>query len=186
MFFGVLSLLIWMNRIRRGQGTLLVERTGDCGADEKGMAYIYARNTEDAMMAYGSPLLRPALPDGIDPPLRHRENQRNDRGERKAIDTRMRTIGFHRHASGMRHPESRNQKPHAEVHRRVNAYIQNLANEHPLNSGWRESTGPGCQPLAGHPLPHELDTQQTSNGDHRPNAGGKGRSGEASEIFLST
>src|SRR4030043_311721 len=67
--------------------------------DEKGMAYIYAKNPDDAFLALGfitaqdrlfqMELIRLFATGRIGEMI-------GERGE--AIDTRMRTIGFHRHA----------------------------------------------------------------------------------------
>ena len=102
--------------------------------DEKGMAYIYAKSTEDAMVAYGftaaqdrlfqMELIRLFATGRISEMI-------GEKGE--AIDTRMRTIGFHRH--GKRHvsimdPDTKNlMQKYIDG---VNAFIQNRANEYPL------------------------------------------------------
>jgi penicillin amidase len=102
--------------------------------DEKGMPYIYAKNTDDAMVAFGfttaqdrlfqMELIRLFATGRISEMI-------GEKGE--PVDIRMRTIGFHRHAK--RHAAILNPETKSLMQKYidgVNAYIQNLANEHPL------------------------------------------------------
>jgi len=102
--------------------------------DEKGMAYIYAKSTEDAMMAFGfttaqdrlfqMELIRLFATGRISEMIG---------GKGEAIDTRMRTIGFHRHAKrhvSIMDPGTKNlMQKYIDG---VNAFIQTRANEYPL------------------------------------------------------
>jgi len=125
-----------MNRYRaEGDGILLgLKEPVTVVRDEKGMAYIYAKSTEDAMVAYGftaaqdrlfqMELIRLFATGRISEMI-------GEKGE--AIDTRMRTIGFHRHAK--RHVSIMDPGTKNLIQKYidgVNAFIQNRANEYPL------------------------------------------------------
>jgi penicillin G amidase len=102
--------------------------------DEKGMAYIYAKSPEDAMVAFGfttaqdrlfqMELIRLFASGRISEMI-------GEKGE--AIDTRMRTIGFHRHAKrhvSIMDPETKNlMQKYIDG---VNAFIQTRSGEYPL------------------------------------------------------
>jgi penicillin amidase len=102
--------------------------------DEKGMAYIHARSTEDVMVAFGfttaqdrlfqMELIRLFATGRISEMI-------GEKGE--AIDTRMRTIGFHRHAK--RHVSIMDPGTKNLIQKYidgVNAFIQTRAGEYPL------------------------------------------------------
>jgi penicillin amidase len=125
-----------MNRYKtEGDGTLPgLKEPVTVVRDEKGMAYIYAKNTEDAMMAYGftvaqdrlfqMELIRLFATGRISEMI-------GEKGE--AIDTRMRTIGFHRHAKlhvSIIAPGTKNLiQKYIDG---INAFIQTRASEYPL------------------------------------------------------
>jgi len=125
-----------MNRYQaKGDGTLPgLKEPVTVVRDEKGMAYIYAKTTEDAMMAFGfttaqdrlfqMELIRLFATGRISEMI-------GEKGE--AIDTRMRTIGFHRHAKrhvSIMDPGTKN--PMQKYIDGVNAFIQNRASDYPL------------------------------------------------------
>jgi len=101
--------------------------------DEKGMAYIYAKSTEDAMVAYGFTTAQDRLFQMELIRLFATGRISEMIGEKgQAIDTRMRTIGFHRHARrhvAILEPGTKNlwQKYLAGI----NAFIQNHSGEYP-------------------------------------------------------
>ncbi len=102
--------------------------------DEKGMAYIYAENTEDAMMAYGFSTAQDRLfqMELIRLFAKGRISELiGEKGE--ALDTRMRTIGFHRHAK--RHVsimDAGTKKLMQKYIDGINAFVQNRSKEYPL------------------------------------------------------
>jgi len=102
--------------------------------DEKGMAYIYAGNTEDAFLAHGFITAQDRLFQMEMAKLYATGRICELAGEKgEAVDIRMRTIGFHRHGkrlAGVLNPQTRNffQK----YLDGVNAYVQNFSSEHPL------------------------------------------------------
>jgi penicillin amidase len=125
-----------MNRYKaEGDGTLPgLKEPVTVVRDEKGMAYIYAKSTEDAMVAYGFTTAQDRLFQMELIRLFATGRISEMIGEKGvALDTRMRTIGFHRH--GKRHvsimdPGTKNlMQKYIDG---VNAFIQNRANEYPL------------------------------------------------------
>jgi len=102
--------------------------------DEKGMAYIHAKNTEDAMVAYGFTTAQDRLFQMELTRLFASGRISEMIGEKgEPIDTRMRTIGFHRHAkrhAGILEPGTKNfMQKYLDG---VNAFIANYAGEYPL------------------------------------------------------
>jgi len=102
--------------------------------DEKGMAYIYAGNTEDAFFAHGFITAQDRLFQ-MELAKLYATGRIcelvGDKGE--ALDTRMRTIGFHRH--GKKQAEILNIQTRMFFQKYldgVNAYIQNFSREHPF------------------------------------------------------
>ena len=102
--------------------------------DEKGMAYIYAGNTEDAFLAQGFITAQDRLFQ-IEVTKLYAAGRIGElvgaKGE--ALDTRMRTIGFHR--QGRRQAEILNPQNRMFFQKYldgVNAYIHNFSREHPL------------------------------------------------------
>ena len=102
--------------------------------DEKGMAYIYAKNPDDAFLALGfitaqdrlfqMELIRLFATGRIGEMI-------GERGE--PVDIRMRTIGFHRHAQ--RHAGILDPQTKLSIQKYVdgvNVYIKNCSNEHHL------------------------------------------------------
>jgi penicillin amidase len=102
--------------------------------DEKGMPYIFAKNAEDAMLAYGFITAQDRLFQMEVAKLIASGRISEMIGEKgEPVDIRMRTIGFHRHAK--RHATILNPETKSLMQKYidgVNAYIQNLASEHPL------------------------------------------------------
>jgi penicillin amidase len=125
-----------MNRYKtEGDGTLPgLKEPVTVVRDEKGMAYIYAKNTEDAMVAFGfttaqdrlfqMELIRLFATGRISEMI-------GEKGE--AIDTRLRTIGFHRHAkrhAAILEPGTKNlMQKYLDG---INAFIQSHSGEYPL------------------------------------------------------
>jgi penicillin amidase len=102
--------------------------------DEKGMAYIYAKNTEDAMVAYGFTAAQDRLFQMELIRLFATGRISEMIGEKgQAIDTRMRTIGFHRHAkrlAAILEPGTKNLiQKYLDG---MNAFIQGHSGEYPL------------------------------------------------------
>jgi penicillin G amidase len=102
--------------------------------DEKGMAYIYARNTDDAMLAHGFVTAQDRLFQ-MEVTRRFAQGRICElAGEKaRALDIRMRTIGFFRHAkqqAGILAPESR--RLLQRYVDGVNAYIETRKDTHPL------------------------------------------------------
>ena len=102
--------------------------------DEKGMAYIYAGNTEDAFLAQGFITAQDRLFQ-MEVTKLYAAGRIGElvgaKGE--ALDTRMRTIGFHR--QGRRQAEILNPQNRMFFQKYldgVNAYIHNFSREHPL------------------------------------------------------
>ncbi|RPJ38949.1 MAG: penicillin acylase family protein [Deltaproteobacteria bacterium] len=125
-----------MNRYQAGGGGTLpgLKEPVTVVRDEKGMAYIYARNTEDVMLAFGfttaqdrlfqMELIRLFAAGRISEMI-------GEKGE--PIDTRMRTIGFHRNAK--RHVSIMDPGTKNLIQKYidgVNAFIQTRAGEYPL------------------------------------------------------
>jgi len=102
--------------------------------DEKGMAYIYARNTEDALMAWGFITAQDRLFQMELTKLFATGRISEMAGEKaEPVDIRMRTIGFHRQAkrqAGLLNPQTK--LFFQKYLDGVNAYISTRANEHPL------------------------------------------------------
>ncbi|MBP1714779.1 MAG: penicillin amidase, partial [Deltaproteobacteria bacterium] len=102
--------------------------------DEKGMAYIYAGNTEDAFLAHGFISAQDRLFQMELAKLYATGRICELVGEKgEPVDTRMRTIGFHRHGkrqAGILNPQTR--MFFQKYLEGVNAYIQNFSREHPL------------------------------------------------------
>jgi penicillin amidase len=102
--------------------------------DEKGMAYIYARNRDDAMMAYGFVTAQDRLFQ-MEVTRRFAQGRICElAGERaRALDIRMRTIGFFRNAkqqAAILAPESR--RLLQRYVDGVNAYIETRKDTHHL------------------------------------------------------
>ena len=102
--------------------------------DEKGMAYIYAANTEDAFLAHGFITAQDRLFQMELAKLYATGRICELVGEKgEAVDIRMRTIGFHRH--GKRQAEVLNPQTRMFFQKYldgVNAYIKTFSSEHPL------------------------------------------------------
>ena len=102
--------------------------------DEKGMAYIFAGNTEDAFLAHGFITAQDRLFQMELAKLYATGRICELVGEKgEPVDTRMRTIGFHRHGkrqAGILNPQTR--MFFQKYLEGVNAYIQNFSREHPL------------------------------------------------------
>jgi penicillin amidase len=102
--------------------------------DEKGMAYIYARRPEDAMVAYGFTAAQDRLFQMELTRLFATGRISEMIGEKgEALDTRMRTIGFHRHArrhAAILEPGTKNLVQ--KYLDGINAFIQNHPGEYPL------------------------------------------------------
>jgi penicillin amidase len=102
--------------------------------DEKGMAYIYAQNIQDAIMAQGFVSAQDRLFQMELTRLFASGRISELAGEQgKAIDTRMRTIGFYRNAE--RHAKLLNSKARLFFQKYldgVNAYINTRSDYHPL------------------------------------------------------
>jgi penicillin amidase len=102
--------------------------------DEKGMAYIYAKNTEDAMIAYGFTTAQDRLFQMELTRLFSTGRISEMIGEKgEPVDTRMRTIGFHRHAK--RHAailEMGTKNLMQKYLDGINSFIANQASDYPL------------------------------------------------------
>ncbi len=138
---GVIVLIVFVafSRINRFQqeGTLTLSGLKEAVSvvrDEKGMAYIYARNQDDALMAFGFTTAQDRL---FQMELSRlfasgRISELAGKGG-ESVDIRMRTIGFRRQAkrhSGILSPLTK-QSLQKYVDG-VNAYVKNRADEHPL------------------------------------------------------
>jgi penicillin amidase len=102
--------------------------------DEKGMAYIYAQNEEDAMIAYGFTVAQDRLFQMELTRIFATGRISEMIGEKgEATDTRMRTIGFHRHAkrhAAILEPGTKNlMQKYLDG---VNFFIQSHSGEYPL------------------------------------------------------
>jgi penicillin amidase len=125
-----------MNRYKaEGDGTLPgLKEPVTVVRDEKGMAYIYAKSTEDAMVAYGFTTAQDRLFQMELIRLFATGRISEMIGEKGGVlDTRMRTIGFHRHAKrhvSIMDPATKNfMQKYVDG---INAFIQTRAGEYPL------------------------------------------------------
>jgi len=102
--------------------------------DEKGMAYIYAKNSGDAIMALGFITAQDRLFQMELTKLFATGRISEMAGEKaEPVDIRMRTIGFHRQAkrqAGLLNPQAK--LFFQKYLDGINAYILNRSNEHPL------------------------------------------------------
>ncbi|MEE9496658.1 MAG: penicillin acylase family protein [Desulfobacterales bacterium] len=102
--------------------------------DEKGMAYIYAENIHDVIMAQGFITAQDRLfPMELTKLFATGRISELAGDDGKAIDVRMRTIGFHRNAK--RHAKILNAETRQFLQKYVdgvNAYITTRADTHPL------------------------------------------------------
>lgn len=102
--------------------------------DEKGMAYIYAKNPDDAIMAMGFITAQDRLFQMELTRLFATGRISEMIGEKgEPLDTRMRTIGLHR--LGKRHAGILDAQTKLFTQKYIdgiNAYIKNCSNEHPL------------------------------------------------------
>ncbi len=125
-----------MNRYQTGgEGTLPgLKEPVTVVRDEKGMAYIYARNTEDAMTAYGFTTAQDRLFQMELTRLFASGRISEMIGEKgEPVDTRMRILGFHRHAR--RHADILEPGTKNLIQKYldgINAFIENFAGEYPL------------------------------------------------------
>ena len=143
IFFSIVS--VWLMSMIGCAGLNQFQRSGDLSLsgieetvtvrrDEKGMAYIYAGNRHDALMAYGFITAQDRL---FQMELVRRLAQGRIcelAGEKAlALDRRMRTIGFHRqairHAALLDDPTRRHFQSYLDG---VNAYISTMRDEWPL------------------------------------------------------
>jgi penicillin amidase len=135
----VVAALIILSRLNRYQRDGVLTLPGLNKAvtvlrDEKGMAYIYAGNHDDAFLAFGFITAQDRLFQMELTRLFAEGRICELVGEKaEALDVRMRTIGFHRQAkrhAGILAPQA---KHSLQMYvNGVNAYIKNCKNEHPL------------------------------------------------------
>ena len=145
--------------------------------DEKGMAYIYAQNRDDAMMAHGFVTAQDRLFQ-MEVTRRFAQGRICElAGEKaRALDIRMRTLGFFRHAKQQAAILDRNHDACFSATSTVSTPTSKPARTPTTSSSaWPVSRPQMDRP--GFPFPGlslELEFRsQSQDGNHRPDAGGR-------------